>query len=108
MDQYEELAQKLSAAGIKKSNMFGSPVLKLGRKPICGLESDGINFKLDPKSPLYAETLALKGAHIFQPVMKGGRTLAMKNWVVVPFVYSDRYMDLAAASIRIVESELLA
>ncbi|HEX7259372.1 MAG TPA: hypothetical protein VF272_00380 [Candidatus Saccharimonadia bacterium] len=40
---YERLAESVEELGITKSNMFGMPVLKLGRKPVAGLASDGIN-----------------------------------------------------------------
>ncbi len=88
--------------------MFGMPVLKLGKKPICGREPDGINFKLDPLSDIYSQTMQLDDVHLFSPTLKNGRTMTMKNWVVVPFVYQDRFLDLAAESIRVVEAEMNA
>lgn len=89
--------------GIKQSNMFGMPVLKLGRRPICGLESDGIMFKLPVDSPEMAKALSLNGAHIFTPSMNG-RTARMKQWVVVPFEHESQYYDLALRSIQFVEN----
>lgn len=106
MEAYENLALLLADAGITKSNMFGMPVLKLGKKPICGLASDGVNFKIDPTGSLYPQVLNLSGAHLFSPEMNSGKTMTMKNWVVVPFVHHDRYLDLAAESIRVVEAEV--
>ena len=105
MDAYERLAADLEEMGIKKSNMFGMPVLKLGKKPICGLWEDGVNFKLMPGSDTYEFALTLKGSHMFQPVMKNGRVMNMKNWIIVPFVHEAHYTKLAAASIEMVESE---
>lgn len=107
MDAYERLAVGLEKAGIKKSNMFGMPVLKLGKKPICGLWEDGVNFKLVPGSDIYQFALSLTGAHMFQPVMKNGRVMSMKNWIIVPFVHESHYMKLAAASIEMVETEII-
>ncbi len=37
MEEFDRLAESLKDAGITKSNMFGMPVLKLGKKPIAGL-----------------------------------------------------------------------
>ncbi len=106
VDAYERLATQLQNAGIKKSSMFGMPVLKLGKKPICGWVEDGVNFKLEPGSEMYKFALYLEGSHIFQPVMKSGRVVTMKNWIVVPFIYEAHYLKLATASIVLVEKEL--
>lgn len=105
MKAYEDLADALEGSGIKRSNMFGMPVLKLGRKPICGLWEDGVNFKLRPGSVIYERALSLEGSHIFQPVMKNGRVMTMKNWIIVPAMHHAFYMDLALESIKMVESE---
>lgn len=85
MESYENLAVELEKSGIKKSNMFGMPVLKLSKKPICGRWEDGVNFKLEPGSEIYQFALGLEGSHMFQPVMKNGRVMNMKNWIIVPF-----------------------
>ena len=103
---FDSLASQLEEVGIKKSNMFGMPVLKLGKKPICGLESDGINFKLPVDSPKYDEALGLEGAHLFQPIMKSGKTMTMKQWIVVPFAFEELYFSFAEASIRFVEADV--
>lgn len=106
MESYERLATELEKVGIKKSSMFGMPVLKLGKKPICGWWEDGVNFKLEPQSKIYNFALSLKGSHMFQPVMKNGRVMNMKNWIIVPFRHESHYMRLASASIEMVEKEL--
>lgn len=100
---YDELAEKLAPLGIKKSNMFGMPMLKLGRRPIGGLDEDGIMFKLPVDSDEMKQALSLKGAHVFTPSMNG-RTATMKQWVVVPFEHSAHYMDFATRSIEFVET----
>jgi hypothetical protein len=105
VNQFEQLAESLASSGISKSNMFGMPVLKLGRKPIAGLVSDGINFKLPAGSPVSQQALGLAGAHLFQPEMKGRKGPVMKQWVVVPFEHKDKYLDLATASLEFVASE---
>lgn len=106
MEDFDKLADSLKAAGITKSNMFGMPVLKLGKKPIAGLTSDGINFKLPADGHDMKQALALAGAHLFQPEMHGKKGPTMKQWVVVPFVHKDKYTDLSVASIKFVESEI--
>jgi hypothetical protein len=107
MEAYDRLATEIELVGIKKSNMFGMPVLKLGRKPICGPREDGMIFKLEPGSEMYQFALSLNGSHVFQPTSKNGRTVTMKNWIVVQFGHERHYLKLAAASIEMVEKELL-
>ncbi len=99
---YEDLAKSLEEAGIKKSNMFGMPVLKLGRRPIGGLDSDGIMFKLPVDSPEMKLALSLNGAHLFQPSMKNKKGPLMKQWVIVPMEHSEKYFDFALKSIEFV------
>ena len=96
------LTDSLASAGIKQSNMFGMPVLKLGRRPIAGLEPDGIMFKLPVDSPEMAKALSLNGAHVFTPTMNG-RTARMKQWAAVPFEYERLYLDFALRSIKFLE-----
>lgn len=103
---YDRLAESVQAVGITKSNMFGMPVLKLGKKPVAGLADDGINFKLGADSSESKQALALSGAHLFQPAMHGKTGPLMKQWVVVPFVHEAKYPELVEASIKFVEQEL--
>lgn len=70
-EAFDKLAAELEKVGIKKSNMFGMPVLKLGKKPIAGLDKDGVNFKLKVESDQHKSALGLEGTHLFQPVMHG-------------------------------------
>ena len=105
-DAFDKLAEALSKSGVTKSNMFGMPVLKLGKKPIAGLVDDGINFKLPADGKHSQEALELDGAHLFQPEMHGKKGPLMKQWVVVPFSYEPKYMELVEASIKLVEQEL--
>jgi hypothetical protein len=105
-DVFDNLVESLKDLGISKSNMFGMQVLKLGRKPIAGLTEDGINFKLPINSPESKLALSLQGAHLFQPEMYGKKGPLMKQWVVVPFSHSEKYPDLAEASIKFVAAEM--
>ena len=106
MREFDELAEALKEAGITKSYMFGMPVLKLGRKPIAGLATDGVNFKLPVDSSEMSRALALSGSHLFQPEMHGRKGPLMKQWVVVPFAHSESYGDLIMASMKFVASEI--
>lgn len=105
-EAFDRLAVELEPAGIRKSNMFGMPVLKLGKKPIAGLDADGVNFKLKIDSDAHKAALSLSGSHLFQPVMHGKSGPVMKQWVVVLPEHSEKYFDLAEASITFVEEEL--
>ncbi len=96
------LAAQLAPLAVTQSNLFGMPVLVVGRRPICGLTSDGIMFKLDPESEFYAAVRLLDGARLFAPQMKDGRRVTMKNWVIVPFAEHDRYFELAQESFGLV------
>lgn len=102
---YDRLAHTLEPLGIKPSSMFGMPVLKFGRKPICGLVSDGVNFKLPVDSPEMKLALSLSDTHLFQPEMNGKKGPIMKQWVVVSPEHEARYIDFAKASIQFVESQ---
>jgi hypothetical protein len=99
------LEATLKPFGVKASSMFGMPILALARKPICGEAEDGINFKLMPGTDPYAKALSLSGSHLFAPSMKG-RTMIMKNWVVIPFVHEHLFPEFAAASLDMVRKEL--
>lgn len=101
---YDELAEALKDLGVKKSNMFGMPMLKLGKRPIGGLHEDGIMFKLPVDSDEMKYALSLQGSHIFTPSMNG-RTATMKQWVIVPIAHRSHFIDFATRSIRFVESD---
>ncbi len=106
MNKYDKLAQNLAYLGIKKSNMFGMPVLKLGRRPIGGLAEDGVMFKLPVDSKEMKTALSLSGAHVFMPSMNG-RTAVMKQWVVVPVKHQAHYTAFALRSIKFLEDDSL-
>ena len=101
--EYDELAEQLTHLGVKQSNMFGMPMLKLGRRPIGGLAEDGVMFKLPVDSDEMAAALALEGSHIFNPSMKG-RTAVMKQWVIIPFEHEVHYLDFATRLIQFLET----
>ncbi len=88
------VALHLKDAGVTKSNMFGMPVLKLDRRPIAGLASDGVNFKLPADGPEMKKALAMAGAYLFRP-MHGKEGPLMKQWVVVLFARAEQKLVYA-------------
>jgi hypothetical protein len=79
--------------------MFGMPCLKINGKAFAGFTDGAMVFKLG--APEHASALSLSGAHLFDPM--GGRP--MKEWVVAPSAHADRWLDLALAAMRYVESK---
>ncbi len=95
--EYEQVASRLAALGVKASSMFGMPTLKLDGKAVAGLYGDAMTFKLG--SDALAEALRLDGAHLFDP---SGLGRPMKAWAVVPVAHAsewERLAQLAVASI---------
>jgi hypothetical protein len=101
---YDQLADSLVEGGIKKSNMFGMPVLKLGRRPVAGLDPDGILFKLKENSEQHKFALSLEGSHLFRPNMKNGKGPLMKQWVVVTPKHQAHFDNLISAAIDFVSA----
>lgn len=102
--EFRTLAESLSPLGITQSTMFGMPVLKLGRRPICGLDDDGVMFKLPVNSSEMKRALALENSRLFSPSM-GGRTVTMKQWVVVSANHKQHYYEFALRSILFLEQD---
>ena len=78
---------------LERTKMMGMPSLKLNGKLVAGYTApeDAMVFKLaDPAA--HAETLALDGAHLFDP---SGRGRPFKEWVVVPPAHAARWLELA-------------
>lgn len=83
----DELRNELDVVG---ASMFGMPSIKRrGGKAFVGLSGDDVVFKLDGDE--HAATLALEGAHLFEPM--AGRP--MKAWVQVPPTHETQWADLA-------------
>ncbi len=94
--RYEELADDLAAQNddVTLGQMMGMPAIKRGGKMIGGFSRDegAMVFKLSEEAAR-AAALRLEGAHLFDP--SGGRRAPMKEWVLVPATYADRWPDLA-------------
>ncbi len=95
---FEEVATEMQAADprVERSQMFGMPTLKVGKKVFAGVHGDEMTFKLDEASRL--EALKLPGARIFEP-MAGH---AMKEWVQVPDKSSEHWVSLARQALSYV------
>jgi|SRR5438477_4990412 len=96
MPTYEELVEDLLArnADVQATKMMGMPSLKANGKLFAGRTGDDMVFKLGADD--HARALALKGAHLFEPME--GRP--MKEWVVVPHAHSAEWPGFADAALR--------
>jgi hypothetical protein len=99
---YDAIAGDLGAtAAVSRSQMFGMPCLKHGGKAFAGFYKGAMTFKL--RQPEHAAALALPGAHLFDP---SGAGRPMKEWVVVPAEYADRWPDLAREALHYLAATL--
>ncbi len=93
---FEEVATEMQAADprVERSQMFGMPTLKVGKKVFAGVHGGEMTFKLDENSRTAA--LKLPGVRIFEP-MAGH---AMKEWVQVPETTADHWPALARQALK--------
>ncbi len=93
---FDAIAQEFAApeAGIKKSNAFGAPCLKVRGKMFACWWGEGMVFKLDAET--FADGLKLKGAHIFNPADKGK---GMKQWLVLPYAQRAKWRAYTQAAL---------
>lgn len=96
-DFYESIGQALPAA--EKSQMFGKPCFKINGKAFMSFFQKECVFKLSGDARETA--LSLPGAHVFDPSGKGR---PMKEWVQVPYEYTDRWPELAKEAFEYVRS----
>src|SRR5581483_1148417 len=98
---FDTIAREFASpeAGVKKSNAFGAPCLKVRGKLFACWWGEGMVFKLDAIT--FAEGMRLKGGHIFNPLGKGK---GMKQWLVLPYsqrakwrTYTKHALDYVAA-----------
>jgi hypothetical protein len=88
---YLEIGKKIK--GAEESQMFGKPCFKINGKAFVCFFKDCMVFKLSDKN--HKEALSLDGSELFDPSGKGR---AMKEWVQVPFDYSDTWKKFAKAA----------
>ena len=92
LQRYRDLGEELAGEGVSLGSMFGMPCYKAKGKAFAGVYGDDMVFKL--RADDLSEALALKGAHLFDPM--GGRP--MKEWVVIPSMHAKRWRVLAESA----------
>jgi hypothetical protein len=101
MTKAEELFHSIAdkTLGAVKGKMFGALSIKIDSgKGAVMFWKECMVFKL-PADEL-KEALSWDGSHLFDPM--GGRP--MKEWVQVPFDYSDQWQHLANKSLEYVKT----
>lgn len=82
-----------SVADAVKSQMFGKPCFKVGKKAfVCFFQNEMV-FKLTGDA--HTEALSWDGSQLFDPSGKGR---PMKEWVQVPAAYKEQWAHLAKAA----------
>lgn len=94
---YRELAHKMKDA--EESQMFGKPCFKINSKAFVCFFKNCMVFKLTDKE--HKDALSLDGSELFDPSGKGR---AMKEWVQVPFDYSDKWKKYTKAAFDYVKA----
>ncbi len=90
---YISIGQKLK--GTEQSQMFGKPCFKINSKAfICFFQNEMV-FKLT--GIIHSEALSLNGSQLFDP---SGKKRGMKEWVQVPFDYSDKWEIYAGEALE--------
>ena len=80
-----------------ESQLFGKPCFKInGKAFVCFFENEMV-FKLSGDA--HSEALVFDGSQLFDPSKKGR---PMKEWVQVPFDYSDSWEKFAKAALEYV------
>jgi hypothetical protein len=88
---YNDICSKIKDA--EQSQMFGKPCFKINGKAFACFFKECMVFKLTGN--LHKDALSLDGSQLFDPSGKGR---AMKEWVQVPFDYSDKWKKYAKAA----------
>ncbi|MGJ8661466.1 MAG: hypothetical protein ACSHXL_05480 [Bacteroidota bacterium] len=84
----------------EKSQMFGKPCFKIGRKAfVCFFQNEMV-FKLTGET--HSDALSLDGSQLFDP---SGKKRPMKEWVQVPFDYSNKWREYAKSAIEYVSKK---
>jgi hypothetical protein len=98
-DRYDEVCDDLlhRHPGLERTKMMGMPSLKLDGKLVAGFVAgeDAMVFRFTDLAA-HADALALEGSHLFDPTGKGR---PFKDWVVVPPLHADRWLELAESAI---------
>lgn len=95
---YISIGQTIEKA--EQSQMFGKPCFKIGGKAfVCFFQNEMV-FKLTGE--VHSEALSLDGSQLFDP---SGKNRPMKEWVQVPFDYSDNWMGYAKLAMEYVSGK---
>ena len=81
-----------SIEGAVKGQLFGKPCFKLNNKAFVCFFQEAMVFKLQGKGEVHGDALSLDASQLFDPSGKGR---AMKEWVQVPFEYSENWEAFA-------------
>ena len=79
--------------GAVKSQMFGKPCYKIGKKAFVCFFKNCMVFKLNGE--YHQEALSFDGSELFDP---SGKNRPMKEWVQVPFDYKEKWKIFAEKS----------
>jgi hypothetical protein len=88
---YLETGNKIK--GAEESQLFGKPCFKINGKAFVAFFKDCMVFKLS--GAMHKEALSLAGSELFDP---SGKKRPMKEWVQVPYIYSDKWKKFAKAA----------
>ena len=95
---YTSIGQNLENA--EQSQMFGKPCFKIGGKAfVCFFQNEMV-FKLTGES--HSDALSLDGSQLFDP---SGKKRPMKEWVQVPFDYSENWTIYAKSALEYVSGK---
>ncbi|MBA2613026.1 MAG: hypothetical protein H0U95_13735 [Bacteroidetes bacterium] len=93
---YLAIGKKIKEA--EASQMFGKPCFKINGKAFACFFNKNMVFKLS--GDVHKEALSLDGSQLFDPSGKGR---AMKEWVQVPYDYSQDWEKFAKAALKYVK-----
>lgn len=81
----------------EQSQMFGKPCFKINKKAfVCFFQNEMV-FKLSGET--HTEALSLDGSQLFDP---SGKNRPMKEWIQVPYDYSDKWSEYAKSAMQYV------
>ena len=87
-----------SLKGAEESQLFGKPCFKINGKAFICLFEKCMVFKLTGE--IHKDALSLDGSELFDP---SKRKRPMKEWIQVPFDYSNNWKKYATAALAYVK-----
>ncbi|MBL4604494.1 MAG: hypothetical protein JKY02_02175 [Flavobacteriaceae bacterium] len=95
---YISIGQKIENA--EQSQMFGKPCFKINGKAFLSFFQNEMVFKLTGES--HSDALSSDGSQLFDP---SGKKRPMKEWVQVPFDYSNNWAKYAKSAMEYVHEK---